>query len=454
MKKFIITLLVGFAGMLLALPSFAQNATVIFKPHFEFQRYPAELVKESKYDMVRSERVLPGDSLAFSLPVTDPEGEYYRLYGWGALTIFVKPGSRTVIEYNNREREKSLFSGDLAAENAWLNQAWFLDYRMLYPKQLTPRTAYKDYRRQVYFNADSLKQAVKNMFSPGKFVEDCCRRVDFMTVHTLLNYYRHSMQIKQFEASPAEFEAWHAGFKKAFAGKFLKDARRVCKRYGEQEVLQYRQTTQALMDIVYNLEPAFARQIGYTLFEEEYAVALLLSDVTRLYSLELLEIRERVKDPVVSRIVEGHVADKRALLTGVEAMDFEFEDLDGNRRKLSDYKGSPLFIDVWATWCNPCKALSPAFHELAGKYEGKNIKFIAVSIDKKAAPWKSYLAARPGTGNVLEWHAVDKKFSEAYRISGIPRFILIDKDFKIRAAFAYKPGMQQLLPLLDQVAGE
>ena len=116
--------------------------------------------------------------------------------------------------------------------------------------------------------------------------------------------------------------------------------------------------------------------------------------------------------------------------------------------------GKPIIIDFFATWCKPCNRELKAINEVYEDWqEETGVKLIAVSIDQKAAPWKSYLAARPGTGNVLEWHAVDKKFSEAYRVSGTPRFILIDKDFKVRVAFAYKPGMQQL-PLLDQVARE
>ena len=62
-------------------------------------------------------------------------------------------------------------------------------------------------------------------------------------------------------------------------------------------------------------------------------------------------------------------------------MDFEFKDTEGNVHRLSDYKGKPMYIDVWATWCNPCKALAPAFQELAIEYKGKNIKFISISIE-------------------------------------------------------------------------
>ena len=454
MEKCMKPILLGIVGVLCALISVAQDAKVVFKSHPVFQRYPAELIKETRYNMVRSERVAPGDSITFLLRVTDPEGEYYRLYDWGALNVFVKPGSTIVIDYNDRERTKTKFSGDLAAENAWLNQSWFLSYQMLYPKLLTPQTTYKEYERRVFSNADSLKRVVKSIFLSKKFVEDCQCRIDFMVISTLLNYYQFSAQSMQRELSAADFESWNRDFKLAFSKVFLKKARHICKLYKEQEVLQYWQTSQALMNVVHNIEPGFAGQIGYSLFEEEYALMQVLNDVTRLYSPELLDFPGKVKDSVILDIVNEHIKDKRDLLTGVEAMDFEFKDMDGNACKLSDYKGMPIFIDVWATWCNPCKALAPVFHGLAREYKENNIKFISVSIDKKAAPWMNYLNGHPRVENVLELHSGNKKFQEAYKISGIPRFILIDKNFKIRMAFAYRPGMKALNSLLDLVCVE
>ena len=447
----------GFVGILCVLPSFSQNAKVIIKPHPVFQRDPVEFIKETKYDMIEFNRVIPGDSLIFSLEITDPEGEYYKLYDWGALNVFVKPGSVIVIDYNDRDRTKTRFSGDLAKENAWLNQSWFLEFQMLYPGKITFPIVYKDYRKRVFVNADSLKRVVKGISCSEKFVSDCQRRIDFMVIGTLQNYYRISAQNMQRESTPADFESWNRNFKLAFSKKFLKDAYRICKRHKEQDVLQYRQTSQALMGIVYEIDPEFAKRTGYSLFEEEYTLMQVLNDVTRLYSPELLEIQGKVKDSVVLRVINGQIKEKRNLLTGAEVTDCEFKDMDGNVHKLSDYKGIPMYIDVWATWCNPCKALSPNFHELADEYTGKNIKFIAISLDKKITPWLNYLKQHDHSENVLELHTGKRDFANSYQINGIPRFILIDRDFKIRMAFAYKPiesSMKELKILLDQLSRE
>ena len=115
----------------------------------------------------------------------------------------------------------------------------------------------------------------------------------------------------------------------------------------------------------------------------------------------------------------------------------------------------PIYLDIWATLCNPCKAISPNFAALAKTYARKGIKFIAISIDKNTQAWRDYVKKHDEHRYVEEWHCVDKVFLEKYRISSIPRFLLIDKDFKIRMAFAYKPiefDMKNLTALLDEMS--
>lgn len=68
--------------------------------------------------------------------------------------------------------------------------------------------------------------------------------------------------------------------------------------------------------------------------------------------------------------------------------------------------------------------------------------------------WRDYVKQDGKHENVEEWLCTNKEFLEIYRISSIPRFLLIDKDFKIRMTFAYKPievDMQNLSMLLDEV---
>lgn len=113
--------------------------------------------------------------------------------------------------------------------------------------------------------------------------------------------------------------------------------------------------------------------------------------------------------------------------------------LDGQPASLVALKGKYLVIDVWATWCGPCKQESPYFEKLAIKYKGQNIQFAAISIDKQIDKW--VLDAKLKSKSVLQLHANDgDKFSADYDIQGIPRFMLIDDEGNVVNAEMPRPS--------------
>ncbi len=63
----------------------------------------------------------------------------------------------------------------------------------------------------------------------------------------------------------------------------------------------------------------------------------------------------------------------------------DYENYKGGTTSLDDLKGKYVYIDVWATWCGPCKREIPYLKEITKKYDGKNITFVSMSIDKKEA---------------------------------------------------------------------
>ncbi|MDI1256046.1 MAG: redoxin family protein [Flavobacterium sp.] len=106
---------------------------------------------------------------------------------------------------------------------------------------------------------------------------------------------------------------------------------------------------------------------------------------------------------------------------------FEAMTLDGKRVQLADLKGKPVIIDVWATWCGPCKQVSPYFEKFALKYQDQKIQFLALSIDEKPQAW--YVDAKSKSKAVKQLHITDiNSFSAAYAVESIPRFILIDAN--------------------------
>lgn len=136
-----------------------------------------------------------------------------------------------------------------------------------------------------------------------------------------------------------------------------------------------------------------------------------------------------------------------SLMEGKPAPDSEMKTVDGALKKLSAFKGKPMYVDVWATWCGPCMAESPFFKALSERYP--NIRFIAVSVDDAKA-WDRAMKGKD-TGNVLELLTTDPDFRKKWDIVGIPRFLLIDENFNIITPNAPRPSQQkEILPLLEK----
>jgi peroxiredoxin len=73
-------------------------------------------------------------------------------------------------------------------------------------------------------------------------------------------------------------------------------------------------------------------------------------------------------------------------------LDFKLKDMNGNEVNLADYKGRPLIINFWATWCGPCKLEIPAFVSLVDKYEGKRFTVLGISVDDSPEDLQKFAA--------------------------------------------------------------
>ncbi|OYQ38366.1 hypothetical protein CHU92_05315 [Flavobacterium cyanobacteriorum] len=114
-----------------------------------------------------------------------------------------------------------------------------------------------------------------------------------------------------------------------------------------------------------------------------------------------------------------------SLTKGKPALPFEASTLDGKPFSLASLNGKHIVIDVWATWCSPCRVQSPYFEKLALKYKKYPIQFAAVSTDDRIDKW--YVEAKTKSASVLQLHADNnRKFCDMYNIESIPRFIFID----------------------------
>ena len=130
-----------------------------------------------------------------------------------------------------------------------------------------------------------------------------------------------------------------------------------------------------------------------------------------------------------------------------------YENFNGGTTSLKDLKGKYVYIDVWATWCNPCKAEIPALKELETAY-GEKMHFVSISVDKEKTyeDWKKMVAEKELKG--VQLHATenwDSAFMKAYAVNSIPRFILLDPSGNVVKPNAPRPSNPKTKELIESL---
>lgn len=129
----------------------------------------------------------------------------------------------------------------------------------------------------------------------------------------------------------------------------------------------------------------------------------------------------------------------------------DYENSNGGNMSLSDLEGKYVYIDLWATWCGPCKVEIPFLRALEKEYHAnENIAFVSISVDRQKdyGTWKK-MVSDVASNSIQLYAKEDKEFMDAYRVTGIPRFILIDPSGKIVDSDAPRPSSDDLKILLN-----
>ena len=151
----------------------------------------------------------------------------------------------------------------------------------------------------------------------------------------------------------------------------------------------------------------------------------------------------------------SNYAQEHAKLVGLKRGDpspkFSYPNTKGEIVSLDDLKGKYVYVDVWATWCGPCKTQIPFLKELHKEYNDKNITIVSLSIDKpnQKNKWLRMVEDENLTG--IQLLADNDDFAMAYNISGIPRFILIDPEGNIVDSNAPRPSDPSLRQLFNSL---
>ena len=136
---------------------------------------------------------------------------------------------------------------------------------------------------------------------------------------------------------------------------------------------------------------------------------------------------------------------------GEDPFDFTFPDRDGNDVSLSDFVGSVVYVDVWATWCGPCRMEIPHLLEIEEEYADKNVKFLGVSVDDNKEAWTNMIDDKGLHGTHICTGGWKSQMMDDYAINGIPRFMVFDANGKVADLNAPRPSSDEIRPLLDSL---
>lgn len=206
-----------------------------------------------------------------------------------------------------------------------------------------------------------------------------------------------------------------------------------------------------------------------TLASMNYAKANLKSDMMKQYVIGMeacgyvakegvnkadeikAMVEECVTNPEIKAAFDLLYAEGTVITKGATSPGFNYKDINGKEVSLESLRGKVVYIDLWATWCSPCRAEIPALQKLEEMFKGTNIAFVSISMDEDKAEWEKVVKGE-GLGGIQLHNGGDEEFANAYQVQGIPRFILIDKEGKIIEANMMRPSDEGTIEMLSMYA--
>lgn len=139
------------------------------------------------------------------------------------------------------------------------------------------------------------------------------------------------------------------------------------------------------------------------------------------------------EDPAALQALRDQLQAYRPFVRGAAVTDFEVQLPDGTKKRFADYlpRDRYTFVDLWASWCGPCRAAIPkvkALHERLGA----KLNILSVSVDQKEPDWQRAMAdeAMPWT-QLLATRAGTRTLQQSYNLQAIPYLLLLSPDGRV-----------------------
>lgn len=177
-------------------------------------------------------------------------------------------------------------------------------------------------------------------------------------------------------------------------------------------------------------------------------------DVEEVY----LDFKKKNRNKEYAKLLEKRYLATKPLHVSKLAPDFELEDLNGNKVRLSDFRGKIVYIDFWGTYCSPCiSEFENSVPLLKEKYKKTDIVYVYICIGSDKEQWKKSVKKYGLEGvNLIVDGGVQSSVCQTYNIQGVPHYVLINKKGEIEEHSAMRPSqiLHSSQSKFDQLAND
>lgn len=449
--------LIGLLAVCLACGS----GKTVLKGHIE--NYNGETVSIVPMDDYDSRDTLQVDASGnFAYTPANEESQKYVLsvHGFAPYDNCIYLGTGDQVEVNfvlsPDKTMELLFAGDRAAENEYL-QAFdaFQNSRMGYEPEMEalPFAAYK----AKFDEKEQELQALLDKVADSELKKEFAREQHLSFQNRRLNYsYALASRTKEEgQASDDDFAA--------FVKSIDVNNPDECDQYMMWDIITWYQESDPEykkenweLDYLERLDRLVSNQEMKNAFATDRVKSALRAALGKPFDALMARYSQMCTDDSMRQEVAEEYAEYvrvyTNLMPGKVAPDFELISDKGETLRLSDLYGQYLFIDVWATWCGGCVMEIPYMEKLQEHFANdKRIKLISISWDYTQKVWLDYLKKRPAT-----WaqYIVDEEnmdvMKKEYRMTGIPRFLLLDPEGRIISIEFTCPSDPECVQMLEK----
>ncbi|WP_316836610.1 TlpA disulfide reductase family protein [Pedobacter nutrimenti] len=390
-----------------------------------------------------------GEDGSFGFLFTPPNEGFYavgytKLEKGSLFPLYMKKGDKAELAIDKRWMQ---FVGKQTPENtilsSWTNLTQDLKVKSLYFIE-PPLSTFKDFfpeLTKVAAETDAFRKTIKT------------KNENFNRLMTSLTYFDLDYYALHFLRTPRKEhpkkEDYVPYYNSIVVGNKFKNDDVLSSLFGElllNEYADYAEGRQTNIDERLKLFSTDKQKGIYTLFK-------MVPQIQSYPQYEGLvkSFGQYFTSPDLKKRVDELGAKLYITTAGGKAVDFTFSDQNGKMVSLSDFKGKVVLMDVWATWCAPCKKEIPYLKKLEEELHGKDVVFISISTDeqKDKDKWLKMVDDMKLTGVQLYAGGFANKVTDFYKIETIPRFIVIDREGKLVSPNSARPSDPKLKALLE-----